>query len=185
MPIMNTLNNTVMGQIVNKAIMMGELERLLEKNFDEYTEEWKEKNLDIEINKAVAGNTYDKTKKEAKLNDEADIDEQPVINKKKKSSKYKTQADVIPKNKNYPLDRVLKIYGVDFFLRSQLKRRQFGYLTRLIESGKFLSNADLLLLKDMILNFKKEFNSDLETSELKEEIFGLERSITHGLFKSL
>ena len=183
MPVMNTLNNTPMGEIVNKAIMVGELERLMEKNFNEYTDEWKEHHLDIEINKAIAGNANDKLKKNEKIKDDADQSELKIPPaKKRKAAKFNYQNDIISKNKNYPLDRILKIYGVDFFFRSQLKRRQFNYLTKLIEAGKYLTNTDLLLLKDMIFNLKKRMNTESGLSDFREDIFGLERSITHKLY---
>lgn len=181
MPIINTLNNTPLGQTANKAIMMGELERMMEKNFSEYTEEWKEKYFDIEINKAIAGGTPDKVKYEAKLKDgrgKKKTDESADS----KTAGLKNYSDLISKNKNYPLERVLKIYGVDFFLRAQLRRRQFDYLTKLVDSDKFLKNSDLLLLKDMLFDIKKDINSDPKLTEFRDDIYSLERSITHRLY---
>ncbi|MFH0976050.1 MAG: hypothetical protein V1874_09740 [Spirochaetota bacterium] len=181
MPIINTLNNTPMGHAANKAIMMGELERLMEKNFEEYTEKWKESNLDIEINKAVAGNVSDKPKKERKQDDNEDIAENESAGVKKAAG-IKNYADVVSKSKNYPLDRILKIYGIDFFLRAQIRRHQFSYLTKLVESGKLLKSSDLFLLKDLLFEVKKDINSDPQLAEFREDVHGLERSITHRLY---
>jgi hypothetical protein len=181
MPIINTLNNTPLGQIANKAIMMGELERMMEKNFEEYTEEWKEKNFDIEINKAIAGVQAEKSKQEARLSDSQSASNRNEI-PDKKTANIKNYSELISKNKNYPLDRVLKIYGIDFFLQAQLRRRQFNYLTKLVEAEKYLKNSDLLLLKDMLFDIKKDINSDSNLAGFRDEIYSLERSITHRLY---
>jgi hypothetical protein len=181
MPIINTLNNTPIGQTANKAIMMGELERMMEKNFEEYTEEWKEKNFDIEINKAIAGVQGDKSKQDAQLNEGQSKTNKSDISDKK-TANIKNYSELISKNKNYPLDRVLKIYGVDFFLQAQLRRRQFNYLTKLVEAEKYLKSSDLLLLKDMLFDIKKDINSDSNLAGFRDEIYSLERSITHRLY---
>jgi hypothetical protein len=181
MPIIHTLNNTPLGQLANKAIMMGELERMMEKNFEEYTEKWKEKYFDIEINKAIAGGTLDKTKNETKLNEnKSEINTDEIFGER--SASIKNYAELISKNKNYPLDRVLKIYGIDFFLKAQLRRLQFDYLTKLVETQKYLKSSDLLLLKDMLFEIKKNINSDSKLAQFRDEIFSLERSITHRLY---
>lgn len=183
MPIINTLNNTPLGQLANKAIMMNELERMMEKDFAEYAEEWKERNLEIEINKATASGIIDKPKKDAKpynKNSEIILDE--IGNKK--GLNIKSFSNYISKNKNYPLDRVLKIYGVDFFLRAQMQRYEFSYLTKLIEAGKFLKISDLLLLRDMLAKVKKNSNNDAKLIALRDDILELERAITHRLYFS-
>ena len=51
-PIIRSLNNTLIGQLANKAIMLEEFERLLEKNFAEFTEEWKAQHFADEMSKA-------------------------------------------------------------------------------------------------------------------------------------
>lgn len=183
MPIINTLNNTPLGQLANKAIMMNELERMMEKDFGEYTEEWKERNLEIEINKATASGIIDKPKKDVKPDDKnSEIILDEIGNKK--GLNIKNYSNFISKNKNYPLDRVLKIYGVDFFLRAQLQRCEFSYLTKLIESGKFLKISDLLLMRDMLAKVKKNTNNDTKLIALRDDILELERAITHRLYFS-
>ena len=76
------------------------------------------------------------------------------------------------------------IYGIDFFLRAQMRRYQFSYLSQLIDTGKFLNNSDLINLRDMIYNLKKKFDTDPKLLSLRDEILGLERSITHRLYFS-
>ncbi len=181
MPIINTLNNTPLGQLANKAIMLGELERLMEKNFEEYTEEWKEKNFDIEINRAIAATEPDKTKQEEKLSESRSAKKKDEI-PDNKAAGIKNYSDLISKSKNYPLDRVLKIYGVEFFLQAQLRRRQFGYLTKLVESEKYLKSSDILLLKEMLFEIKKDMNNDPGLAGFRDDIYILERSITHRLY---
>ncbi len=182
-PIINTLNNTVLGETANKAIMMGELERLMEKNFEEFTDEWKERHLEIELNKITTGSFTDKTAKEAKT-DSKTGDFLTGATDFNKTANIKNYSDIISKSKNYPLDRILKIYGIEFYLRAQLKRHQFAYLTGLVESGKFLKNDDLIFLKDMLFQLKRSIQSDSELSQFRDDIYGLERSITHRLYFS-
>ena len=181
MPIINTLNNTPLGQLTNKAIMMGELERMMEKNFEEYTEDWKEKYFDIELNKAVSGGPIDKVKQESKSNEGRGRTKKSATDSNLKDG-VKTYGDLISKNKNYPLDRVLKIYGMDFFLKAQLRRRQFTYLTKLVEAGKFLKSSDLLFLKTLLFEVKKNINTDSALAEFRDEIYSLERAITHRMY---
>ena len=181
MPIINTLNNTPLGQLTNKAIMMGELERMMEKNFEEYTENWKEKYFEIEINKAVSGGTADKVKQEQKINAPRSKSKAGSSDDVKKGG-LGTYNDLISKNKNYPLDRVLKIYGMDFFLKAQIRRREFNYLTKMVETGKFLKSPDLLFLKTLIFDVKKNMNTDSTLAEFRDEIYSLERAITHKMY---
>lgn len=48
-PQLQYINQTPMGKLLNKAIMLDEYARLLEKDYKEYTEEWKEENLQIQL----------------------------------------------------------------------------------------------------------------------------------------
>jgi hypothetical protein len=184
MPIINTLNNTPMGQIANKAIMMGELERLMEKNFEEFTEEWKEKHLDIELNKALSVSSDSDKNKDSGAIDDIISDPKFIKEDLKKATNIKNYSEIISKNKNYPLERILKIYGMDFFLRAQLNRKQFSYLTTLVESGKFLKNNDLLFLKEILMQYKKSITSNNKSFETSDDISVLERAITHRLYFS-
>ncbi len=180
MPIMNRLNNTPMGQIANKAIMMGELERLLEKNFEEYTEEWKERNLDIALNKAISGGKIASIDKDDNYSEVISLDGE--FAEHGGPADHKNYSDIISKSKNYPLDRILKIYGVDFFFKAQVRRHQFAYLSGLVDAGKFSKNSDLLHLKEMLRALKKKSGSDSELLKLRDDITGLERVITHRLY---
>ena len=49
-PIIKNFNNTELGQIANKAIMLNEYERMIEKDFNEFSTEFQERQL-IEIAK--------------------------------------------------------------------------------------------------------------------------------------
>lgn len=181
-PIMKSLNNTPLGQTANKAIMLEEIERLMEKNFSEYTEDWKDRQLAIEMSRADLGQlTAPGPGKAAK-------DAEPVSRKKGDptqravdSTKY---TEFIVKNKSYPLERILKIYGFDFFLKVHLRKYQFGYVQRLVEEGQIKKRSDLMMLKTMLNTIKTNFQRDAELGHYADEIYNLERSIIHHLYFS-
>ncbi|MBN2041444.1 MAG: hypothetical protein JW864_15495 [Spirochaetes bacterium] len=181
MPIMNTLNNTPLGQVANKAIMMGELERMMEKNFEEYTEEWKSHHLNIEINKAASNSNEKKVINKTQTDNKIVIQENGNLNFDNGTG-LKKYSSLISKNSNYPLARILKIYGIEFFFKAQIRRKQFAYLSQLVETGKFLHSKDLLSLREMIFDVKKKISKDPKLQELREDVFGLERAITHRLY---
>ncbi|MCU0821259.1 MAG: hypothetical protein MUC95_02145 [Spirochaetes bacterium] len=180
-PIIKSLNNTSIGQIANKAIMLGELEKLLEKNFSDYTDSWKEKNFELELYR-ISGEI------EAKGIRDGDNDagvKKPVV---RKSGNYERAVDskkygeFISKSKGYPIDRILKIYGLEFFLRVHIRNYKFLYLIEIVEKGNVFHKNDLILLRDLLHTVKMNFERDTRLEKYRDEIQTLERSISHNLY---
>lgn len=179
-PKIRTLNNTPIGQIANKAIMLGEYEKLLENNFSEYTDSWKERQFGIEIKKITELDT-------GKSNISYENEE---VRKGKASHKYDRAVDsskyndFISKSNGYPIDRILKIYGIDFFLRVHIRNYKFSYLIEILERGYCFKKADLVKLRNLIHKVKLNFDKDPKLIKCRDDIQTLERMVSHNLYFS-
>jgi hypothetical protein len=182
LPIMRSLNNTIVGQLANKAIMLEEFERLLEKNFTEYTPEWKEQHLAIELSKANLGQQREKR------HSAPDAAERVKSARGEKGAGRAVDAkqyeEYISRSKSYPLQRVLKIYGIGFFLQINLRKYQFSYLRKLIEDGQIARRSDLTMLKDMIQTVKANIDKDPQLGDYIEDLNELERAVIHRIYFS-
>ncbi|MDY6934256.1 MAG: hypothetical protein SVZ03_08550 [Spirochaetota bacterium] len=179
-PIIKSLNNTPIGKIANKAIMLGEYEGLLENQYDEFTDEWKEEHLKIELSKANLSDIFEKNYK--KTTEEADDIVDEGEKKSQRAVDSKQYVDYISRSKSYPLDRILKIYGVDFYFRINIRKYKFSYLKGVIEKSNVFKRSDLLLLRDMLRKVKINLDKDPNLSEYEDIINNLERSIYHRLY---
>lgn len=182
-PMIKSLNNTPIGQIANKAIMLGELEKLLEKNFSEYTDSWKNKNFELEINKleSIKGVSDRKTPKAPAKSKEDTRVKSGKTERAVDSHKYN---DFLSKSRGYPIDRIIKIYGIDFFLRVHIRNYKFSYLIEIIERGNILGKKDLIFLRDMLHTVKMNFDRDPKLEKKRSEIQALERVISHNIYFS-
>ncbi|MCP4761500.1 MAG: hypothetical protein GY870_06945 [archaeon] len=178
-PTIKNLNNTPFGQVANKAFMLGELDNLLEKNYNEYTDEWKERHFEIELDKANLG---DKSKEKTEAYAEGEEAEFTDRSKKKdRAVDSKKYNDFLSKSKNYPLDRIIKIYGINFFLRVHIRKYEFSYLANILDKSDILTKSELMILKNMIHQVKMNSDKDPELENHRDSIYGLERALTHRL----
>lgn len=179
-PMLKSLNNTEIGQVANMAIMLDELERFMEKQFEEFTEEWKEKRLRIETDRANLTQLLQDSGNKGK--GEIDTAVPPVKKTSGRAVDSKQYSDFISKSRSYPLEKIMQIYGVDFFLKVQLRNYKFDYLEKLVEDGQIKKRADLLLLKDLLASVKKNFNRDSRLNKYREKVYSLERKVNHHLY---
>lgn len=181
LPIMKSLNNTPLGQLANKAIMLEEFERLLEKNPLEYGVEWKEQHMEIELKKAnfetpperrdgAAGKTQAGRKAEA------------AVGQAGRAVDSERYTEFISKSKSYPLQKILKIYGINFFLQVHLRKCQFPALQKLVEDGQITRRSDLTLLREMLQKVKQNINVDKNLTGRTEELYALEQTVVHRLY---
>ena len=175
----NFYKNTLLGQIGNKAIMLEEYENFIERNFNEFTDSWKAKKLAELI-----------LKSENKLLGEITPADATGHEGESGSSPGKRAIDS-PKYKNYTLDKskqsldkVLQIYGVEFFFRINLRKYNFDLLKQVIESGEIDRRADLIVLKEMIQKMKSNIGKDPQLLEYTERIYKLERIISRQMLYS-
>ncbi len=170
--------NTLIGQIGNKAIMLDEYEGYLERNFNEFTDSWKEGKL-----------------KELLLMNENKLLRDPAPaagNKNHKGGESTSQRAVdSPQYQKYSndkskqsLSKVLQIYGVEFFFRINLRKYNFDLLTQIVESGEIDRRSDLTLLRDMIQNMKENIGRDPKLAEYTDKIYRLERIISRQMLYS-
>lgn len=194
-PVIKSYNNTPLGEVANKAIMLEELEKLMEVNFEEYTEEWKEQQLAIAMESAnleIAEPSRKREKDEAADEPPADepttaaaVAEKPQLKLSRAvdTKKYRNLLSM-SKSKKYPLHRILNIYGVKFFMRTYLRRYEFSYLRQIIEDRQINKRSDLLLLKDMLRTMKRNIDSEPNLVAYKDDIHELERIVSHYMYFS-
>lgn len=188
-PIIRSFNNTPLGITVNKAIMLEELEKLMEKHFNEFTEDYKEKQFTLEIGRANLERLIKDD--ETNLKKKAAVPPSPVLQtattpteQSQRAVDSKTYNEFIIKKSKYPLQRILNIYGIDFFYKVNLRNYQFKYLHQLIKDGQISKRSDLMRLREMLKTVRQNMNIDAKLKDHTEEIFDLEKAIAHHLYFS-
>lgn len=171
--------NTMLGQVGNKAIMLEEYEGFIERNFNEFTDSWKSKKLTELL--AMTENKLLREPLVAK-DKEAPARKGPAASQRAvDSAQY--QNYTIDKSKQ-SLDKVLQIYGVEFFFRIHLRKYDFDTLRQIIESGIIDRRNDLTTLKDMIQKMKSNTGKDPNLIEYTDQIYKLERIISRQMLYS-
>ncbi len=177
-PQLQYINKTPMGKLLNKAIMLDEYARLLEKDYKEYTEEWKEEKLieQISINKDLLVQ-FSNDKKEVFE------EEVPVIKSPKPSRAVDSPLidDFSKQVSAGSITRVLHIYGVDFFFRVNLRQYKFEYISQVLDTGVIDRKSDLMTLKDMIKKIKENMDIDKELDSHYDEIMSLDRKVSRNI----
>lgn len=185
-PVIRSFNNTPLGIAANKAIMLDELEKLMEKHFNEYTEDFKEKQFALEISRANLERLIPAEKAEQKKT--PPVIATPLENtpdeKSHRAVDSQTYNEFLLKKSKYPLQRILNIYGIDFFLKVNLRNYQFKYLQKLIKDGQLSKRSDLMHLREMLRTVRQNMNIDPKLKEHVDDIFELEKTIAHYLYFS-
>lgn len=176
--------NTMLGQVGNKAIMLEEYEGFIERNFNEFTDSWKTKKLTELI--AMSEN---KLLGDAPAPRESGAPEgsQPARRTASSSQRAVDSAQyqnyTADKSKQ-SIDKVLQIYGVEFFFRIHLRKYEFESLRQIIESGVIDRRSDLAKLKEMIQKMKSNTGKDPKLLEYSDQIYKLERMISRQMLYS-
>ena len=190
-PIIKNFNNTELGQIANKAIMLNEYERMIERNFDQYSAEYQERKM-VEI---ATREKFDYTPRIASIpgiiHGEAAPVNQPDtttsaltpetggFNRAIDSQMYREFSE---KKDHYPIQRILNIYGIEFFLKVNFRKYQFEQITKLIDDKQITKREDLMAVKTMLETVKQHLYSDKELERRREDIYLLERTVTHAIY---
>ncbi len=173
-PKLHYINNSPMGRILNKAIMLDEYDRLLDREYKEYTEEWKEENLkiQIEINSAILKEIIDeKNSPPPKM-------EVPVKKVVRRAVDSPLHDDYLKQSSRSSINKLLKIYGIEFFFRVNLRNYKFSYLKSILESGVIERKQDLLVIKEMIAKVKSNISVDRDLENYADDIQALDRIMT-------
>ena len=191
-PIIKSLNNTPIGLVANKAIMLEEYNRLMDKHFSDYTEEMKKKLLEAELKRANFKEEGKEDEKEAEK--EKAVKEQKekavAVDKGKAGKGYERAVDAsqyqdfMLKSKNHPVSRIINIYGIKFFFQVYLRKYQFSYIKDLVSRGQIKKRDDLLLLKEMLRKIKMNASRDPGLRKYTDTIYELERAISHHIYFS-
>ncbi|MBN1531184.1 MAG: hypothetical protein JXA20_00840 [Spirochaetes bacterium] len=177
--------NTPIGQLANKAIMLEEFEYLLEKNYTEYTDAWKSKKL----NELFEQTENIDTAQEEDVEEEPEVAPPPVTEEPAPSQEPQRaidaegSAEVEESQKLSPhaVQKLIKIYGINFFFRVQLRKYNFVHLYQIVESGMIQRRDDLKLLKDMIKTVRSNYAKDQKLAEHYDELTRLDQAISHQL----
>lgn len=190
-PIIKNFNNTELGQIANKAIMLNEYERLIGKDFSEFSTEFQEKQL-IEI---ARREHFDYTSKIASLGSvihETAVPEAPsapaeqssLPNSFSRAIDSQMYREFSEKKDHYPIQRILNIYGIDFFLKVNFRKYQFSQIKKLIDDRQITKREDLMAVRTMLDTVKQHLFSDKELDRRKGDIYDLERAVSHAIYFS-
>ncbi|HNX60985.1 MAG TPA: hypothetical protein PKK43_17925, partial [Spirochaetota bacterium] len=82
----------------------------------------------------------------------------------------------------YPIQRILNIYGIDFFIKVSLRKYQFDYLRQLVEDRQITKKEDLILLKSTIERVKDNIFQNKELDKNRNAIYALERTVSHAIY---
>ncbi len=173
--------NTPIGQIANKAIMFDEYDKLLEKHYYEFTDEW----IDRKYNEIIRITEEEENREKKPVKEKAET--VPVKDGKpaqravdtKKYNSFKADSGQLS------LAKVLQIYGVDFFFRVNLRRYNFDLLTDIIRKKQIDRKPDLKKLKDMLQKVKQNFDKDTKLKGYRDQIYELDRVLSSRIRSGL
>lgn len=195
-PQLQNLKQSELGQILNKTIILGEYEKMLEKDFANYSHEWQEKKI-IELGLDQGFKWYsdiqELNEQNRHLMDALDVDEEeeetPFATSETEGGTSKRAVDsgeyedFTDKKQKYPLQRILSIYGVEFFVKIHFRKYEFLYIKQIIDDRQISQKSELGRIKTILQTVKRNIFKDEQLKEYREDIYALDKSITHAMFR--
>jgi hypothetical protein len=193
---MSNMVNSEIGMIANKFIMLNEYEKLLQKQYNEYTEEWKEAKLTELFEQQVAlmnqssESETDNAENAADTENSADADVKNTDTEESVSDKEKEENRVVDtyefkeydhKKDSVPIEKLLSIYGISFFVRVNFRRYDFITIEKMIRSKIISRKSELRTVKKMLETVKSNIGSDKNLANHIMEINHLERVVNQYL----
>jgi hypothetical protein len=167
-----SFKNTQLGQLANKAMMLEEYENLMVKGSSQYTAEWKaEKQNEIlhqQTEELRVTHTQNQIREKASV---------PIADTNRRAVDSDQYKEFTKTTQNQSVGTILKIYGIDFFLRVNLRKYNFRLLAELIERGEFRRRDDLKLLKSMLQRVKSNIGNDPKLEEYRNDITRLDKAL--------
>ena len=181
MPNLKSISNSIMGNLLNKVVMLDSYLYFLQKNPKEYTEEWKNEHLkqQISLYESIFKKNSDKDKNSSK-NDSKDGDAARPI-RAIDSPFMEDFTELVTKG---AIARVLQIYGVVFFFRVHLRKCKFSYLSQVIDTGIIDRKNDLLAIREMLTKVKENIHKDKELEKYLDDIMSLDIKISRNISSS-
>ena len=176
---MNTIVNTPIGRVANIAIMLNEYENLMIKNSEEFTDSWCEDKLDEFLENGSLAEDLEPDDIKKPVEAETGESESPV-----RAVDTPEYEDYSRDDKSLPPQKMLMIYGADFFFRVKLRKYEFNVLRDMIHEGHIKRKTDILLLRNMIKTIKGNFDRDPKLNDYFEDIFHLDRELSKKLYFS-
>ncbi len=172
LPKINLYNNTTMGSLVNKTMMLNEYELQVTKNYPQYTESWKTGKL----NSLIQGH-------EKKLAAEAQQQEvwSAGEGRQRRAVDSPQYADFVSTVNDSPTWRIIEQFGIHFFIRVNLRKYNFLYLKKLIDTKVITRKPDVYLLNDMLQKVKSNFDRDAMLENYRADIDILDAAIAKFL----
>jgi len=189
---MSYMMNTEIGMAANKFIIFSEYEKLIQKQYQEYTEEWKEKKL-LEILKQQEALSKIPPQNEETDNadntdnientdtDKTDIKKTIEDNKEKRLIDTPEYKEYDHKKNEIAVEKLLNIYGVEFFTRVHFRKCEFALVERTIKTKAISRKNDLLLVKKMLETVKSNIHLDKNLADHIIDIHRLEKVIGQHL----
>lgn len=172
--------NSPLGQMGNKAMMLEEYENLILKEFHEYTDEWKTNKLNEIIQQ------FDDL--EPKQLDPEHMKSAPARGARVVQTRRAVDSEIYTEfastGQQQPVGKILKIYGVEFFYRVNLRKYEFTLLANLIEKDEINRKDDLKLLKSMLQKVRQNFDKDPILLKHEEALGRLEKTLLFGIISS-
>jgi hypothetical protein len=175
---MGLYNNTPVGHIANKAIMLEEYELLLEKEYNAYTESWKEPKLSRLLEER---NDLLRTQLTEKSSLEAEAAAAESAPEAKRAVDSASQKEISALTSLQSIDKVLQIYGIEFFLRINLRRYNFDFVKTIVEQRIIKRKEDLIMLKRMLQKLRENADRDPDLARHLDELGELERLVNRHL----
>lgn len=177
---MASLVNTPLGRVANIAIMLNEYQNLMAKYPEEFTDSWCEEKLDEYL-------------EHSSFSEEGDGEETGEDETREGGVKgAATRAVDTPEYEVYSRDdktltpqKMLMVYGADFFFRVKLRKYEFSLLRDMILEGHIKRKSDIVLLRGMIKTIKGNFDRDPKLNDYFEDIYHLDRELSKKLYFSV
>ena len=181
-PKLNEYNNTELGRIANIVIHLMSFVSTLERNISQYTMQWQDKQLRVELEKSDPLSFFVDGADGSPI--PADTvtaaSGQDASRRAIDSPKYDEFKKYMSKN---TIEKTLVVYGVEFYSRVCFREYQFNLVQKLIEDGHISEKDDLLLAKKMLNKTRANSDQDLNLQKYAHDINDLEKIINEKLKK--
>jgi len=177
---MHRLVNTPIGRVANIAIMLNEYGNLIAKNSEEFTDSWRDAKLDEFLDIGTLENELEQEQQSEGASKEA-AGGRAGAERAVDSPEFE---DYNRDDRTLPPQKMIMIYGADFFFRVKLRKYEFGVLRDMIREGHIKRRADIVLLKNMVKTIKVNFDRDPRLNDFFEDIFHLDRDLSKKLYFS-
>jgi hypothetical protein len=180
-------NNTPIGIAANISMMLAHYKSLLERNILQYSEKIQSKLLAEVLRDKPSIEEYIKKPEKSKpkaagssFTREVEKTETPP-----ETSRHVSEASIFSEfssfSKNHPIEKTLKIYGIELYTRSCFRDYQFNLIQKLLDDGHISTHDDLLKIKQLLEKERMNSDKNIKLNEYAGEINNLMKCINDKL----